>query len=381
MNLRLGRIGTIAGIVSAALFVVFPSALNWYDQVHKDGFVVTGMLLLIWSWLWLRGRPADRCGALVVAGSTLVAVLLIAFVRPYNLILLVSVMTVVLGLVFFSDIRRLVARRKHLVLYLLGLVVLGAGSILTRDLGQYGRSAEVIDWHWEDSGWLPQWIEGNLEVSARTGARFISSGIREGAGSMKDTDAKPNSALKVVTCAPRAIQIALCAPFPAQWLEKISLARPISVLETLIWYLAAPGILVADYRLWSTHIIMLLCFALSFLYIYGLAIPNVGTLYRIRYPYLFLFITLGIIGWPRVLDRWRPARDARRDAPDPDAGAATSSTTLSGTSRSAMFGAGALIAVLTGLTYLELFLREIILARWFGVGARVRELHLCRQHG
>jgi hypothetical protein len=30
-------IGTYAGVVAATLFVIFPSALNWYAQIHKDG--------------------------------------------------------------------------------------------------------------------------------------------------------------------------------------------------------------------------------------------------------------------------------------------------------------------------------------------------------
>ena len=366
-----GRTGAGAGIVSAVLFVMFPSALNWYGQVHKDGFVITGMLLAIWSWLWLRGRAADRRGALVVVASTLAAALLIAFVRPYNLILLTAAMSAVFCVALVAAARRLQAERRHLAVYLVSLAILAGSTGWPKfhDVEeQYGLTTTVVGWNWERTHWLPYWADGKLEMTARTRARFIGSGIEERAGSMIDVEDKPNSAIKLLAYAPRAIQIALFAPFPAQWLEKISPARLVSVLETLTWYLIAPGALIAVYRLWSARILMAMCFALSFLYVYGLAIPNVGTLYRVRYPYLFLFITLGVIGWLHVLDRWWPAPDTRRNVPGPDTGAALLSDPARGPSRSALFGAGIAVAALTGAAYVGLFLRDIILARWFGLG-------------
>ena len=46
-----GKVGTYSGIITASLFIVFPSALNWYAQIHKDGFAILGMLIIFYSWL------------------------------------------------------------------------------------------------------------------------------------------------------------------------------------------------------------------------------------------------------------------------------------------------------------------------------------------
>ncbi len=143
----------------------------------------------------------------------------------------------------------------------------------------------------------------------------------------------------------------------------------VSVVETLIWYLIAPGIVFAVLYQSSSRMLMALCFATLFLYIYGFTIPNVGTLYRIRYPFLFLFIVVGVIGWVEFFLRHhasRPREASPSAAPKPAVGSQFASPL---TSRAGLLGAGAVVALFTGLGYLGLFLRDIILARWFGVGA------------
>ena len=47
--IAVGKTGRIAGVLAATLFVVFPSALNWYAQVHKDGFAIAAVLVVLWS--------------------------------------------------------------------------------------------------------------------------------------------------------------------------------------------------------------------------------------------------------------------------------------------------------------------------------------------
>ncbi len=49
------HIGNYAGILAAFLFIAFPSALNWYGQVHKDGYTILGLLLVLFSWVRVVG--------------------------------------------------------------------------------------------------------------------------------------------------------------------------------------------------------------------------------------------------------------------------------------------------------------------------------------
>lgn len=85
-----GRVGTLAGMVAGTLYVVFPSALNWYGQIHKDGFAIAGTALVLYAWIAAETGPGGRRLAAAVLLTALAGVGLIVFVRPYHL-------TVVIG--------------------------------------------------------------------------------------------------------------------------------------------------------------------------------------------------------------------------------------------------------------------------------------------
>ncbi len=422
-----GQTGRIAGIIAAILFVGFPSALNWYGQIHKDGFSIAGVLLVVWAWLWVRDKPANARTAAILVASTLGGMALVCFVRPYILILLCAAAAGVFGLIAIIDGRDLSGRARKLALYLVSLSLLAAGavwaktaamhekynyadlttvykeSVIYKESAIYKKSViskrsefykdratakepinepinepEIYkDWRWKKSGWLPQSIEGLLEVAAQTRIGLIGSGILVQAGSMIDTDITPDNVLAVLAYAPRALQIALFSPFPAQWFEKISAVRLVSVVETLIWYLIAPGVVLAIYYRRSSRILMVMCFAVFFLYVFGFTIANVGTLYRVRYPFLFLFIVLGVVGWVELFLRRRASRPRPQASAPASAAIAESPPAVDAqaaparTSIASLLSAGAIVALFTGLGYAGLFLRDIILARWFGVGAEL----------
>ena len=124
-----GETGRIAGIIAAVLFVGFPSALNWYAQVHKDGFAIAGFLLAIWAWLWARERPANRKSATALFAGTLGSVAIAAFVRPYNLMSLLAAIATVFFLMLVIDARDLRRRGKKLLLYFVSLTMFATGAI------------------------------------------------------------------------------------------------------------------------------------------------------------------------------------------------------------------------------------------------------------
>lgn len=83
-----GKAGRVAGILSAVLFVVLPSSLNWYAQVHKDGYAIAGTLLVLYAWLrFFRHHTGVRAIA-IFAMASIAGVMLILFVRPYNTVFL-----------------------------------------------------------------------------------------------------------------------------------------------------------------------------------------------------------------------------------------------------------------------------------------------------
>lgn len=372
--------GRLGGVMAGTLFVVFPSALNWYGQVHKDGYAIAGVLLIAWAWIRLAGaRAGPRDFAMTIA-ATLAAIGLIALVRPYNLIPLSGVLAFVLALLVVARFAGRKTGLGALAACAASLAMIAASAEFARKSGVEERYSldpgqavvDVGQWKWTETRWLPRALDGLLESAAFTRVRFIRSGASVGAGSMIDTHEAPANFAGIVAYLPRALQVGLFAPFPDRWMERRSPAHAVAMLETLLWYLLAPGVVLCLLYAPATRALAVIGIAFLFLAIYGLTSPNVGTLYRIRSPYLFLLVTMGCLGWLELLRRWRPELLGRSGKPDgsgtPERNGAAG---VAMEPHAGVLGAGFLVAALTALTFFGLFARDAILARWYGTGAEL----------
>ena len=111
--LRPGKVGVYSGTITAILFIIFPSALNWYAQIHKDGFVILGMLIILYSWSkGIQHSLNVRACSWIVLG-TLSGTSLVIFVRPYNIDLLVFLCALVCIISFFYILLTKSLRNKH----------------------------------------------------------------------------------------------------------------------------------------------------------------------------------------------------------------------------------------------------------------------------
>jgi hypothetical protein len=81
-------IGTYAGIIAGCLFVLFPSAIVWYGQNHKDSYAIAGMLLALLVWVKAIKNPTDNSSWRLLALGNIVAIVLVGMVRPFVLKLL-----------------------------------------------------------------------------------------------------------------------------------------------------------------------------------------------------------------------------------------------------------------------------------------------------
>jgi hypothetical protein len=86
-----GDIGKLGGLLAAICFLVFPSALQWYGQNHKDAFANVGLLLVLDAWLEMhdeqfRIRFRNVLGIMMAAFS---GAALLGLVRPYYVLILV----------------------------------------------------------------------------------------------------------------------------------------------------------------------------------------------------------------------------------------------------------------------------------------------------
>jgi len=116
-----------------------------------------------------------------------------------------------------------------------------------------------------------------------------------GATSSVDKNVSLNTTADIVRYLPRAIEIGFFAPFPNAWFQKGpggGSAKSLLVgLETLAMYLIELGACLTLWRQRRRLPVWLLCLipAMGMLGL-GLVVVNMGTLYRLRYPFLILLV-------------------------------------------------------------------------------------------
>lgn len=372
-------IGSYAGVVAATLFVIFPSALNWYAQIHKDGYAIAGMLLIFLAWVKVLNEDCNFNDLLALTIAYLVGILLIASVRPYNLtLLLVATMMVGVILLIYTLLRGQFLRQlKPIIFFLISAILLSSALKIIPASGSEKFGEAYVDWRdlngvwiWKNSPLLPDSIEGYVELAAKTRAGMIDYGVREKAKSMMDVDVKPQNLEEVVLFLPRSFQISLLAPFPSSWLSNLSITRIVAAGEMFVYYLCLPGIFLLLYYNRKPVVLAAIFFAAFFLTVHGFTTANLGTLYRLRYAYLFIMLLLGVLGWFTWLDKTgrlnRLLKFLKHDVSLIIA--EETPTSMQKGSRREALGSSAVVMALTVLTFAGFFARDVMMARTFGLG-------------
>jgi len=303
-------------------FLLYPSAMQWYTQIHKDGYSILGAFLFAYGWALFarsqtwesRWRQPSRAVLWIVLGGSLAWV-----VRPYAVQVmqgLGGVLALILTCVFMLRMARAVwpwhrATRACLLVWLtvIAFTPLTRGEApvrMTRGEAPVRTSFPSETTFWRTSGYLPSFVEDKLRVLAanreafRVGYPHAASNIDIGIGL--------HSAGDVVAYLPRAAEIAFLAPFPRDWfaagsLEANTMMRRVSAFEMLGIYLA---LVLLPYALWHwrrrVELWVLVTFGTGMSLVYAVAITNVGALYRMRYGYVMILVALGLTGG---LAAWR----------------------------------------------------------------------------
>jgi hypothetical protein len=126
-----------------------------------------------------------------------------------------------------------------------------------------------------------------------------------------DTEVAFRNARDIASYVPRALQIALFAPFPDMWAGKAQqpggvVQRLLAVPELILYYLALVGCVLAAVKSHSREraiMAALVSFSLFYVLTYALVVTNIGTLYRMRYAAMLLLCALGMWGWSMVAQR------------------------------------------------------------------------------
>lgn len=406
------QVGIYAGIIAATLFVIFPSSLNWYGQLHKDGYAIAGLLMVFLGLLRAIGTQEGKRALSVNYFFMLAGVFMVGIVRPYTLkLLFIFVLILLITLCILSICKKDLLRLRRVLFLSVATGVLAVsihvlGSLanaesgdaylnwtpdvmdsvdLPRELKEWkwrnalrdehaleNQLAEIRAWHWSKTDSLLTIIDSRLEQVARTRLGLIAYGIYENAGSMLDINQLPDNAFEVIAYLPRALQIASFAPFPNAWFDSLSPTRLVATAETLIYYICLPGVLLLLlYNPRNPAVWMSLGFVALFLTVHGFTIANLGTLYRLRYAYEFILIALGLVGWATWIsksgrfDRWLNYAKAQianlPQTKEPLTGS-------NGNSRKSTITSSLFVMVLTLVCFLGFFARDIMMANTYGFG-------------
>ena len=380
-------VGIYTGIIAGTFFVIYPSSLSWYGQLHKDSYAIAGILLMLVIWLEVTIKSNDyKRGVLLVLGGVLSCVL-IGIVRPYNLTMLFVVSAgalIIILLISLLKKRYYDLLNKSLVGICL-MAVIFVGVILTKEhAGQLGRTVDSTSfsggsisdpnryWEWHNTEWIPDRIEKYIATAARTRIHVINNDVREGAGSTMDAYKAPENVTEVLLYLPRAFQIAALAPFPSMWLEQTSAIKLLATGEMAIYYLCVFGVFFLLKYNRTPKVFVAIYFAVAFLTILGFTMANLGTLYRLRYAYFFILLTLGVLGWMTLLkEKGILSTLSEIIIGKKDKLAEGEFTSNPRSERKQALGSIVYVMSLTLIGFVGFFLRDILMAHQFGLGSEL----------
>ena len=388
-----GKPGRLGGLAAGIAFVAFPSALLWYGQNHKDAFAIAGTLMMLYAWLRLQ-RPGETTGAVLrMFLLATVGVGLIAVVRPYFTMIVAAAFAsswvASFGWLVISKNLKACASSVALTLVFLCLMFAAAvgtskissartafDTVLTAAEMGGQASPEVMQWKWRPTPGLPAPIDGLFRRVSELRVHFIRYAQSVGAGSGIDEDRIPSDVAGALAYLPRALFVGLFAPFPESWSQRVSLPRLAAAIETSIWYVFFPGLIVLAVRHPSRELVAGAAFSAVILVVLDYANPNVGTLYRLRFgTWMFLFLG-GAVGWASLaigfLSRVEHSHHAAHRIPG--ALAETSGEESPGLNLSSLAASGALTMLITFVGYLGFLARDLLLVHANGLSTGMDSL-------
>ena len=373
-----GDVGKSGGLLAAICFLVFPSALQWYGQNHKDAFAIVGLVLVLDAWLAIHDDQyvVEVRDTIRFSFAALLGTVLLGLVRPY------FVVVVALGLLasfLISSIWRSRAKVAAIRLTFVVVVTLLAAVFVRFGIseGVYGSNSERINvgaytstaekFYWNESDGVPTILEKTLRRASELRAHFVFFGRSVGAGSEIDGDRLPNTAWAALAYMPRALFVGLFAPFPDTWGERVTLPRLIGAIETAAWYLACLGAIFSVVRYRSRKLLAGGVFCAVLITMLAYIHPNVGTLYRQRFGLWHFFMLVGCIGWVSLLlERFsrRPVSASTIAVNDRFPGQRANALTPS----DRLSGQGAVVMLITLACYLGFFARDLLITGQLGLG-------------
>lgn len=318
-------------LVSCSPILVSPYFMVWFSQINKDSYSIAGSLFILYgvtSLVQMAVRDASnfyRYSKLVV--TVIFGILLIALVRPYlNQIYLLSVTLIFLGVIFIRKFRVYWG-------FVFSMLLL---SLLMKTFSTGATSDEVLESFKYFSVTSPGGVVDNYQarpesevanrcfrsISAEgwrddVSLSFVNNKIKAILGhrcliftlletqsnpttlnSIVDTDIMPSSTFATLRYLPRAVVYGIFSPWPDRWFYvfnvRSSIFYVIAPVEAAILYIGLCFLIywIVSGKRWMALVPVF--FAIVVMSVYGLSTPFIGSLYRYRYTWWMLMISMGL---------------------------------------------------------------------------------------
>lgn len=286
---------------------VFPSSLLIFGQIHKDILSLPGVLLIAWGWVMVLTDKTPKARFWFHAAMASVAgVLLVWWVRPYQaqLLLMTGFLIGIGAAISAAAVRRWAAAA-------------GPVLVLTVMMGTYGTAEKLTAPAAPACAtWQPEVTIPAIGGAAASLFCYRHHFIRHHPGEAAniDHDRLLTNYGEAVRYLPRALQIGLLAPFPTHWLGEASspggqVKRLLGGVEMLGFYVLLMGLIWAFRPVTNTWgVAALSVIGIGGILFYAYSSPNVGALYRYRFPFLMLLILIAALGWSNRLTAIRGAQ-------------------------------------------------------------------------
>tara|TARA_B100000029_G_scaffold451293_1_gene475796 strand:- start:76 stop:891 length:816 start_codon:yes stop_codon:yes gene_type:complete len=160
---------------------------------------------------------------------------------------------------------------------------------------------QPINKTFRDHDWFQTMIDEKIKKVAKIREGYILVNLQKETKSAIDLDINFKNSTEIFLYVPRALQISFFSPFPDMWFQKgvtktRAVMRKVSMFEMLLAYISYIFFpLIFKYWINRAEMWIALFYSSSVISLYATVVPNIGTLYRFRYAYLMILITILII--------------------------------------------------------------------------------------
>ena len=291
-----------SGLVAAGMVAVWPSLLFHTTQLLRDPLLMLAVLVMIYCVVKCLSSDLSWYRGLLLALPAVLAILTIRIVRLPMWYLLYVVIAVAIILLL---IRSVGEKRIAIGAAVFAAAMAMALIIIPRFQSSFQNQEQLTIEGAQDHAAMQQ-LSLAQQIDARRRAfplEIDQAGkvVEVTDGSNIDTDTRFRTVADLVRYLPRALVVGLFAPFPNLWWKAGRQVgqggRGLAGFETLLTYviecLALFGLWRGRRKLAAWFLFMFAALgALSL----GIAVNNIGALYRMRYPFWVLLAILGAGG-------------------------------------------------------------------------------------